>query len=160
MVRISLEVNGVRRATTVADRTTLADCLREAFGCTGVRVGCEQGICGSCTVLIDGDPVRSCLMLAGQADGTIITTVEGLEGGDDGLHPLQESFMNSGALQCGYCTPGFLLLAVGVLDADPNIGDDELVDILAANLCRCTGYSPILQAVCDYRGTLRRDDPR
>jgi carbon-monoxide dehydrogenase small subunit len=143
---ITLTVNGRDHSVSVEPRRTLADTIRDECGLTGTHLGCEHGICGSCTVLLDGQPVRSCLMFAVQAEGKEIRTVESLADGDD-LHPLQESFMQHHALQCGYCTPGFLLLAVGVLANQPDIGDEELREVLSSNLCRCTGYTNIIEAV-------------
>ncbi len=143
---ITLNLNGRDHAISVEPRRTLADAIRDDCGLTGTHIGCEHGICGTCTVLVDAEPVRSCLMFAVQAQGKAIRTVEGLADGDD-LHPLQESFMKHHALQCGYCTPGFLVLAAGILEKDPDIGDDALAEALSANLCRCTGYANILEAV-------------
>ena len=143
---ILLTVNDRPHAIAVEARKTLADALRDDCGLTGTHLGCEHGVCGACTVIVDGETVRSCLMFAVQADGRSIRTVEGLAKGPK-LHPLQRAFMEHHALQCGYCTPGFLMLAAGVLEKDPDIGDDDLVDILSSNLCRCTGYENILKAV-------------
>jgi carbon-monoxide dehydrogenase small subunit len=143
---IILNLNGRDHAISVEPRRTLADVIRDDCGLTGTHIGCEHGICGTCTVLVDNEPVRSCLMFAVQAQGKAIRTVEGLADGDD-LHPLQESFMKHHALQCGYCTPGFLVLAAGILEKDPDIGDDALAEALSANLCRCTGYANIVKAV-------------
>jgi len=143
---ITLNLNGRDHAISVEPRRTLADAIRDDCGLTGTHTGCEHGICGTCTVLLDGEPVRSCLMFAVQAQGKAIRTVEGLADGDD-LHPLQASFMKHHALQCGYCTPGFLVLAAGILEKDPDIGDEALAEALSANLCRCTGYANILKAV-------------
>ncbi len=143
---IILTINGRDHAVTVEPRRTLADAIREDCGQTGTHIGCEHGICGACTVIVDGEPVRSCLMFAVQADGKKIRTVEGLA--DDGtLHPMQQAFMDHHGLQCGFCTPGFLMLAVGVLEREPNIGDQDLLDVLSSNLCRCTGYQNIIKAV-------------
>jgi carbon-monoxide dehydrogenase small subunit len=130
----------------VEPRRTLADALREDCGLTGTHLGCEHGVCGACTVLVDGEPVRSCLMFAVQAEGAAIRTVEGLANGDE-LHPLQRAFWDHHGLQCGFCTPGFLMLAAGVLEKQPTIGDEELRHVLASNLCRCTGYQNIIKAV-------------
>jgi carbon-monoxide dehydrogenase small subunit len=124
----------------------LVDAIREECGQTGTHIGCEHGVCGACTVLLDGAPVRSCLMFAVQAANKEIRTVEGL-GSADNLNPLQRAFMEHHALQCGFCTPGFLMLVTGVLEREPDISDDELVDVLASNLCRCTGYQNIIKAV-------------
>jgi carbon-monoxide dehydrogenase small subunit len=143
---ITLTVNGRDHAIAVEPRRTLADAIREDCGQTGTHIGCEHGVCGACTVLVDGEPVRSCLMFAVQAAGKKIRTVEGLAKGD-ALHPMQQAFMDNHGLQCGFCTPGFLMLAVGVLEREPDISDDELLDVLASNLCRCTGYQNIVKAV-------------
>jgi len=143
---ITLTINGGRHAITVEPRRTLADAIREDCGQTGTHIGCEHGICGACTVIVDGEPVRSCLMFAVQADGKAIRTVEGLADGDK-LHPMQQAFMDHHGLQCGFCTPGFLMLAVGVLEREPDISDDDLLDVLSSNLCRCTGYQGIVKAV-------------
>ena len=143
---ITLTINGRDHAIKVEPRRTLADAIREDCGQTGTHIGCEHGVCGACTVIVDGEPVRSCLMFAVQAEGKPIRTIEGLAT-DDKLHPMQQAFMDHHGLQCGFCTPGFLMLAVGVLEREPNIGDDELLDVLASNLCRCTGYRNIIKAV-------------
>jgi carbon-monoxide dehydrogenase small subunit len=149
-------------------RKTLADTLREDCGLTGTHVGCEQGVCGSCTVLCDGEPVRSCLMFAVQCAGVRIRTVEGLAArGTDALgerlHPVQEAFRRHGALQCGFCTPGFLMLLAGALTgsdgrAAPDLDDELLREIVSANLCRCTGYLPILAAAREAAALLAGDD--
>ena len=143
---ITLTINRQAHAVSVEPRRTLADVIREDCGRTGTHLGCEHGVCGACTVILDGAPVRACLMFAVQADGTEIRTVEGLADGE-ALHPLQRAFMAHHALQCGFCTPGFLMLAAAVLEENPDIGDDELVEALSSNLCRCTGYVNILKAV-------------
>ncbi len=143
---ITLAINGQAYPISVEARRTLADVIREDCGRTGTHLGCEHGVCGACTVIVDDAPVRACLMFAVQADGTEIRTVEGLADGD-ALHPLQRAFMAHHALQCGFCTPGFLMLAAAVLEENPDIGDDELVEALSSNLCRCTGYVNILKAV-------------
>ena len=145
-IAIDLTVNGRRVAVRTEPRRTLADVIREDCGLTGTHLGCEHGICGACTVLLDGEPVRSCLMFAVQADGGDIRTVEGLAP-NGALHPLQKAFMAHHGLQCGFCTPGFLMLAVSALERDPDIGDEELLDVLSSNLCRCTGYHAIVDAV-------------
>jgi aerobic carbon-monoxide dehydrogenase small subunit len=141
-----LTVNGRDHEVRVEPRRTLADAIREDCGLTGTHIGCEHGVCGACTVLVDGAPVRSCLMFAVQAAGKPIRTVEGLASGDE-LSVLQRAFMEHHGLQCGFCTPGFLMLVTGVLEREPNIGDEELIDVLASNLCRCTGYQNIIKAV-------------
>ena len=143
---ITLTINGEAHSVSVEARRTLADVIREDCGRTGTHLGCEHGVCGACTVIVDGAPVRSCLMFAVQADGAEIRTVEGLADGET-LHPLQRAFISHHALQCGFCTPGFLMLAAAVLENDPDIGDDELREALGSNLCRCTGYANILKAV-------------
>ena len=151
---ITLTVNGREHAIRVAPRHTLADAIREECGLTGTHLGCEHGVCGACTVLIDGEPVRACLMFAVQAEGMDIRTVEGLAEGET-LHPLQQAFIDRHALQCGFCTPGFLMLAAGALERDPDIGDDDLRDLLSANLCRCTGYQNIVKAVRSAADAMR-----
>jgi carbon-monoxide dehydrogenase small subunit len=143
---ITLNINGRDHAISVESRRTLADAIREECGQTGTHIGCEHGVCGACTVLVNGEPVRSCLMFAQQAAGKPIRTVEGLAKGDE-MHPMQRAFMENHGLQCGFCTPGFLMLAVGVLEKEPDITDEDLVDVLSSNLCRCTGYQNIIKAV-------------
>jgi carbon-monoxide dehydrogenase small subunit len=143
---ITLNINGRGYPIEVESRRTLADAIREDCGQTGTHIGCEHGICGACTVIVDGEPVRSCLMFAVQADGKKIRTVEGLAQGDK-LHPMQQAFKDHHGLQCGFCTPGFLMLAVGVLEREPDISDENLIDVLSSNLCRCTGYQNIIKAV-------------
>jgi aerobic carbon-monoxide dehydrogenase small subunit len=143
---VLLSVNGRDYKVAVEPRRTLVDAIREDCGLTGTHIGCEHGVCGACTVLVDGAPVRACLMFAVQADGKAIRTVEGLASGDE-LSLLQRAFMEHHGLQCGFCTPGFLMLVTGVLEREPDIGDDELIDVLASNLCRCTGYQNIIKAV-------------
>ena len=145
-IEITLNINGRDHAIQVEPRRTLADAIREDCGQTGTHVGCEHGICGACTVIVGDDAVRSCLMFAVQAQGKRIRTVEGLAR-DGNLHPLQNAFIAHHALQCGFCTPGFLMLAVNVLEKHPDITDDEIVDVLSSNLCRCTGYQNIIKAV-------------
>ena len=143
---IMLNINDRDYAIAVEPRRTLADAIREDCGQTGTHIGCEHGICGACTVIVDGEPVRSCLMFAVQADGRKIRTVEGLANGEK-LHAMQQAFMDHHGLQCGFCTPGFLMLAVGVLEREPDISDEALLDVLSSNLCRCTGYQNIIKAV-------------
>jgi carbon-monoxide dehydrogenase small subunit len=142
---VEFVANGRPVSVAVPPRRTLADALRDA-GLTGTHLGCEHGVCGACTVLLDGEPVRSCLMLAVQAAGRAVETVEGLADGDE-LHPLQRAFHERGALQCGFCTPGFLMLAVGLLRDEPDASPDRVREVLSSNLCRCTGCAPIEQAV-------------
>jgi carbon-monoxide dehydrogenase small subunit len=142
---VDLTLNGDAARFDVPVRWTLADALR-AHGLTGTHLGCEHGVCGACTVLLDGEPVRSCLLLAVQAEGREVRTIEGLAR-DGNLHPVQRAFHEHRALQCGFCTPGFVMLAVGVLEREPNAPEERLRHLLASNLCRCTGYTPILAAV-------------
>jgi carbon-monoxide dehydrogenase small subunit len=143
---ITLTINGRNYGIRVDPRRTLVDAIRDDCGQTGTHIGCEHGVCGACTILLDGEPVRACLMFAVQAEGRQIRTVEGLAKGDE-LSPLQQAFIDNHGLQCGFCTPGFLMLATGVLEREPNISDDDLLDVLASNLCRCTGYQNIIKAV-------------
>jgi len=145
-IEIVLTINGRDHPVRVEPRRTLVDAIREDCGQTGTHIGCEHGVCGACTVLVDGAPVRSCLMFAVQAAGKAIRTVEGLASGEE-LSVLQRAFMEHHGLQCGFCTPGFLMLVTGVLEREPDIGDDDLIDVLASNLCRCTGYQNIVKAV-------------
>jgi len=143
---ITLDINGESHEVTVEPRRTLADVIRDDCGLTGTHIGCEHGVCGACTVLVNGAPVRSCLMFAVQANQKKVRTVEGLQT-DGTLHPLQEAFIAHHALQCGFCTPGFLMLAVGLLEQKPHVSEAELLDVLSSNLCRCTGYENIIKAV-------------
>jgi len=143
---ISLRINGKAHAIRVEPRRTLVDAIRDDCGLTGTHIGCEHGVCGACTIIVDGAPVRSCLMFAVQAEGKEIRTVEGLANGEE-LNGLQRAFMDHHGLQCGFCTPGFLMLITGALEREPDISDDAIVDILSSNLCRCTGYQNIVKAV-------------
>jgi aerobic-type carbon monoxide dehydrogenase small subunit (CoxS/CutS family) len=145
-VRISVDINGRRYEQDVEPRLLLSDFIRHGAGLTGTKVGCEQGVCGACSVQLDGAPVRSCLMLAVQANGRSIRTVEGLAPDGD-LHPLQRAFHEAHALQCGFCTPGFLMSMEAFLREHPDPEDGELREALAGNLCRCTGYLGIIEAV-------------
>lgn len=149
---VVVTVNGVVRAARVPARRLLSDVLRHDLRLTGTHVGCEHGVCGACTVLLDGEPVRSCLTFAVMVDGAEITTVEGLAGpGDNGdaekLSPVQRAFRECHGLQCGFCTPGFLLLATDLLTRTPDPSDDEIAEALGGNLCRCTGYVNIVRSV-------------
>jgi len=144
-MQVSFTVNGRRERIDVEPRRTLADALRDDLDLTGTHLGCEQGVCGACTVLLDGEPVRSCLMLAVQADGSALTTVEGLAG--DELHPLQQAFADCHGLQCGFCTPGFLISALHLLTENPDPSREEIRAGLSGNICRCTGYVGIVDAV-------------
>jgi len=148
-VPIGVTVNGVRHERAVEPRLLLSDFLRHELGLTGTHVGCEHGVCGACTVLLDGDAVRSCLILAVQADGHELVTVEGLAppGGGDELHPLQAAFREAHGLQCGFCTPGFLMTLVPFLREHPHPSEPEIREALSGNLCRCTGYQGIVAAV-------------
>jgi aerobic carbon-monoxide dehydrogenase small subunit len=145
---IALVVNGERQEADVPARRLLADFLRDDLHLTGTKRGCETGVCGACSVLVDGEVVKSCLSLAVHADGCAITTVEGLAQGDR-LHPLQEAFMRCGGLQCGYCTPGFLMASCALLAKNPSPTEHEVRQGLNGNLCRCTGYSQIVESVLD-----------
>jgi carbon-monoxide dehydrogenase small subunit len=146
MTRVALTVNGERHVIDVEPRCTLADALRERCAKTGVNIGCEHGVCGTCTVLLDGEPVRACLLFAVQVAEKSIQTVEGLAQ-DGRLHELQRAFMEHHALQCGYCTPGFLMLALGYLTKNPDPNEEEIRELVASNLCRCTGYQNIVRAI-------------
>jgi carbon-monoxide dehydrogenase small subunit len=143
-------VNGAQVELMVDARTSLADCLRQDLKLTGTHLGCEHGVCGACTVIVDGAAVRSCLMLAAQADGAEIVTVEGLSNGDE-LSPLQASFRKHHALQCGFCTPGILTTAHALLTDEPNADADRVREVLSGNICRCTGYISIVEAILDAR---------
>ena len=154
---IAFTVNGKRVAVEVEPRLSLADCLRHHLRLTGTHVGCEHGVCGACTVLIDGEAVRSCLMLAVQAEGASIVTVEGLSSEAE-LSPLQAAFRKHNALQCGFCTPGILTTMHALLSAEPEADEARIRDVLSGNLCRCTGYVPIVQAVLEARAAYRRQD--
>ena len=151
---ITLDVNGTSYDISVEPRRTLADALRDDCRLTGTHLGCEHGVCGACTVLVDGDPVRACLMFAVQAEGRAIRTVEGLAT-DGVLHPMQEAFSEHHALQCGFCTPGFLMLAVGALEREPDMDAEAQREMLSSNLCRCTGYQNILKAVAAAADKMR-----
>ena len=152
---VTFTVNGDERVIRVEPRRSLADALREDCGLTGTHLGCEHGICGACTVLVDDQPVRSCLMFAVQVEGARVRTVEGLAAADK-LHPLQHAFWDNHGLQCGFCTPGFLMLAVSILERDPNIAERELREALSSNLCRCTGYQNILKSVLAAAAEMRK----
>ena len=154
-IDITLTINGRDYAIAVEPRKTLVDAIRDDCGQTGTHIGCEHGICGACTIILDDDAVRACLMFAIQADGRRIRTVEGLADGDT-LHPMQQAFIDHHGLQCGFCTPGFLMLAVNVLERQPDIGNDELIAVLASNLCRCTGYQNIIKAVQAAAAEMRK----
>jgi len=156
---ITLTVNGERRSGSAEPRLTLADFLREELRLTGTHLGCEHGICGACTVLLDGSTVRSCLVLAVQADGAEVLTVEGLAAGEH-LHALQQAFWDAHALQCGFCTPGFLLTAVEFLREQSDPSEEEIREAISGNLCRCTGYVNIVRAIRAAADTLAAGSPR
>lgn len=156
-IQMTMEVNGAQRTIVVEPRATLVDALRDECHLTGTRTGCDEGVCGACTVLVDGEPVRACLMFAVQAHGSEVRTVEGLADGAT-LGVLQRAFVEAHAVQCGYCTAGFLMLAAGALERDPAMDDDALVALASANLCRCTGYQPIVRALRSARNALRDNE--
>ncbi len=145
-IDVDLTVNGARRSVTVEPRRTLADIIRVDLGLTGTHLGCEHGVCGACTVLVDGVSARSCLMLAGQADGVEVTTIEGI-GRDGELHPLQAAFRDSHSFQCGFCTPGFMMTAVEFLQENPRPSVEEARAAISGNICRCTGYQSIIAGI-------------
>jgi aerobic-type carbon monoxide dehydrogenase small subunit (CoxS/CutS family) len=147
---VAVTVNGQRETAPATPRTTLADFLRHDLGLTGTHLGCEHGVCGACTVVLDGRPVRSCLTLAVQADGGDVRTVEGLASPTGEMHPLQEQFWKHQALQCGFCTPGFLMAAVAAVAEQPGMDRAEIRERLSGNVCRCTGYEAIVDAVEEY----------
>ena len=154
-MQITLTVNGERHRLDIEPRRTLSDALREDLGLTGTHVGCEHGVCGACTVIVDGAPVRACLMFAVQADGASVATVEGLASDDGTLHPLQEAFSRCHGLQCGACTPGMLMTAAHLLETDPEPDREQIRAEMAGNICRCTGYVGIVDAVADAAGQQR-----
>lgn len=156
---VRLHVNGRAYEGQVEPRTSLADFLRDDLDLTGTHVGCEHGVCGACTVLLEGEPVRSCLLLAIQAEGRSVMTVEGLAGRDGELHPIQQAFMDKHALQCGFCTPGILVTTLAYLQEHPSPTDGEIREMLAGNLCRCTGYHFIVEAVAAAARTLAAAPP-
>jgi aerobic-type carbon monoxide dehydrogenase small subunit (CoxS/CutS family) len=150
MATLAIEINGTATRLEVSERMTLADALREKARLTGTHLACEQGVCGACTVIVDGLAVRSCLMLAVQADGSRVMTVEGL-GSREGLSPLQAAFRRHHALQCGFCTPGILMTMHALLAEEPQADEERIREVLSGNLCRCTGYIPIVEAVLEAR---------
>ena len=143
---LTLTVNGVSHARAVEPRVNLGDFLRHDLGLTGTHLGCEHGVCGACTVLVDGTSLRSCLMFAVQAQGCQVTTIEGLSDAHSPLHPIQQAFRDKHALQCGFCTPGMLLTVIELLSENPDPTEDEVRDAISGNICRCTGYQPIVDA--------------
>jgi carbon-monoxide dehydrogenase small subunit len=157
---VRFEVNGKHVAVEVEPRMTLVDCLRHELRLTGTHVGCEHGVCGACTILVDGEAVRGCLMLAVQAEGSRIVTIEGLSN-DEMLTPLQAAFRRHHALQCGFCTPGMIVTAHALLTEEPDADADRVRDVLSGNICRCTGYISIVEAVLDARAAYcKAEEPR
>ena len=146
MRSVTLSVNGSDRAVSVEPRKTLADTIREDLGLTGTHLGCEHGVCGACTILLDGEMVRSCLLFAVQAEGSEITTIEGI-GSDDELHPMQQAFSVYHGLQCGFCTPGMILAGIDVLSRNPDPSPQQIREEMGGNICRCTGYQKIVESV-------------
>jgi len=144
---ITVDINGKKHHGEVEPRHLLSDFIREDLGLHGTHVGCEHGVCGACTVLLDGEPVRSCLLFAVQVDGARISTVEGMAPTESELHPIQQAFSEAHALQCGFCTPGFLMTVSALLRHNPHPSEDEIRDGISGNLCRCTGYQNIIKAV-------------
>lgn len=153
---ITVTVNGQAQTREVETRLNLADFLRHELEMTGTHVGCEHGVCGACTVLVDGAAVRSCLMLAVQADGCEVTSVEGLAAADGALHPVQEAFWKNHGLQCGFCTPGMVISVAALLRDNPDPSEREVREAISGNICRCTGYQPIVAAALDAAKTLRQ----
>ncbi len=147
VINVGCTVNGIAHQVTVEARRTLSDVIREDIGLTGTHLGCEHGVCGACTVLVDGQPARSCLMFAGQAEGVEITTIEGLAQPDGSLHPIQQAMMDAHGFQCAFCSPGFLMSAVALLEENPDPTTAEIREELSGNLCRCTGYQSIVAGV-------------
>jgi carbon-monoxide dehydrogenase small subunit len=157
-IALDINVNGERVSGIAESRTLLSDFLRHAVGMTGVHVGCEHGVCGACTILLDGRPVRSCLMFAVQAKRHEITTIEGLARGNE-MHPVQASFRKHHGLQCGFCTPGMVLTAVDLLRRNPDQTEESVREGISGNLCRCTGYEGIVHAVLDAAGIQKKRKP-
>jgi len=153
VARVSVTVNGVGREAEVEPRTLLVYFLREALGLTGTNVGCDTSSCGSCTVLLDGESVKSCTLLAVQAEGREVTTIEGIAT-DGQMHPIQDAFHRNHGLQCGYCTPGMIMAAASFLQENPNPTDEQVRESLEGNLCRCTGYQNIVKSILDAAGTM------
>ena len=154
MLPVEMTVNGERKRGVIDARLTLADFLREQCALTGTHLGCEHGVCGACTVLLDGEAVRSCLLFAVQAEGAEVTTIEGLGGPDGALSPVQDAFRQEHGLQCGFCTPGFVVSVTALLQENPQPSETEIREALSGNLCRCTGYQGIIRAVQRAAGAL------
>ena len=146
-MRVELNINGKLHTVEVEPRTSLLDCLRDNIGLTGAHAGCEHGVCGACTVLVDGNAVRSCLMFAVQADGYAITTIEGVSPGPGELSPIQDAFCETHGMQCGYCTPAMILVAHALLAKNASPTRDDIVEAISGNICRCTGYAQIVEAI-------------
>ena len=146
-MRVELNINGKLHTVDVEPRISLLDCLRDSVGLTGVHAGCEHGVCGACTVLVDGTAMRSCLMFAVQADGYAITTIEGVSPGPGELSPIQDAFCETHGMQCGYCTPAMILVAHALLAKNASPTREEIVDAISGNICRCTGYAQIVEAI-------------
>ncbi len=155
---IELTVNGLTRDVSVPPRMTLVDCLRDELRLTGTHVGCEHGVCGACSVLLDGAPIRSCLIYAVQAEGHEVTTVEGLADADGTLSAIQDSFWENHAMQCGYCTPGMLIAGQALLAENPDPSEADIREAISGNLCRCTGYQQIVEAIAEA-ARRRREEP-
>jgi carbon-monoxide dehydrogenase small subunit len=162
-MKVELDINKVKHAVEVEPRTSLLDCLRDKLLLTGAHAGCEHGVCGACTVLVDGAPVRSCLMFAVQADGYAITTIEGLSPGPGELSPVQDAFCETHGMQCGYCTPAMILAAHALLSKNSHPTREEIIDAISGNICRCTGYAQIVEAIAlaaeHMRGQNIKADP-
>ncbi|WP_083915120.1 (2Fe-2S)-binding protein [Ilumatobacter nonamiensis] len=158
VIDLAFTVNGAAQQVRVEARRTLSDVIREDIALTGTHLGCEHGVCGACTVLVDGQPARSCLMLAGQAEGSEVTTIEGLARPDGTLHPIQQAMMDAHGFQCAFCSPGFLMSAVALLDENPEPTNAEIREELSGNLCRCTGYQSIIAGVERAVEIMRSDD--
>ena len=157
-MKLVLNVNATDRMLELEDRTSLLDALRDGVGLKGTHAGCEHGVCGTCTVLLDGEAVRSCLMLAAQAEGHAVTTIEGVTPGPGELSIVQDSFVETHGMQCGYCTPGMVLTAVALLRDNPAPTRDEIVEAISGNLCRCTGYGQIVEAIALAAERLQRSN--
>ncbi len=157
LLSISLRINGDRHDLLVPPWRTLLEVLRESLGLTGAKRSCQEGQCGTCTVLLDGKPVNSCLYLAVEAQDKDILTIEGLGGGDDGLHQIQKSFVKKGAIQCGFCTPGMIMATKSLLTENPEPNEDEIRTALVGHLCRCTGYVQIIEAIQDASSQLKHE---
>lgn len=159
-MKVDLTVNGRTRGIDVEPRVTLLDALRDALGLKGTQAGCEHGVCGACTVMVDGVAVRSCLMLAVQCDGLDITTIEGLTASEDALGIVQDAFCETHGLQCGYCTPGMIVAAHALLQQNPDPSDHEIREAISGNICRCTGYGQIIEAIRLAAARIRKSNTR